>query len=652
MLQWLKAFRSIGLALVLTLLSVWALAARAEPEFLEPEQAFQMQAAMASPTELQVHYTIAPGYYMYRERFEFKLDNAPNGLKPAVFPAGHVKHDPTFDKKMEVYYEQVTARIALAEDLSGPQTLTLTGQGCADAGICYPPMTRTLMLKPAVGGGYALEGPGALPKAPPAWMATPADQSASPASSKSGTSVTQAVSNTVPVGVSALGSLTDTGLARYLATVNVWTIVAACFVLGLLLTFTPCVLPMVPIVLAVVAGSRPGAAPARGRGLVLAAIYVLGVSLVYTALGVAAGLLGAGLAAWLQNPWVLSAFALLLALLALAMFNVFVFQAPSGMQSQLNTWLSRVPGGQYGSAFIMGVVSAFIVGPCVAAPLAGVLLFISQTGNAVVGAAALFALAWGQGVLLLVLGAGAGVLLPKVGPWMEGVRRLFGVLLLATAWWMLNPVVPGWASALGWGVLALWSAILLGVFTDHHHHLWAALRRAVGVVLLIWGTAILLGVAAGRDSVLQPLSFSVVSGSRAASGAGVAVAQTPQFERVDSEQALDAILASSDRPVMLDFYADWCVSCIEMEKFTFSNPQVAAAMGQFRLLQADVTANNAADRALLKRFNLFGPPGIMFFDANGRLLDNERVVGFMKANAFLDVLQRVQAASDSVSAGR
>lgn len=622
--------------------------ANAQEDFLDPDVAFVMSAAMSGPHELRIHYKIAPEYYMYRTRFTLASQPDPDLVGAVAFPPGLVKFDETFGEDLEVYYRQVTLVVPLKPGASAPQTLDITSQGCADAGLCYPPITKSLTLTPGA-GGYTVSGPGATDVVPEplSTIVNPAEKTTFAAALQS----------------------TDMGLAGYLAQADAVTIIALALVLGVLLTFTPCVLPMVPIVLAVIAGSQgTGAPPGRWRGLSLAAVYLLGVSLLYTAMGVAAGLVGAGLAAWLQTPWVLSLFAVLLALLALAMFNVYNLQAPSQWQSALSERLSRIPGGHYSGAFIMGLLSALIVGPCVAAPLAGVLLFISQTGDWVLGGSALFALAWGQGALLLVLGAGSGALLPKAGPWMEGVRQAFGVMLLATAWWMLNPVLPDIAMVLGWVVLAMWTAVLLGMFRRVDAGVWAYLRKACGAVLAVWAVLMLVGVASGTYSVLQPLSglaAQQASGPAANTGltggvpalgnassngqtlAGPALANIKsQFVKVASVQELDHLLANSNRPVLLDFYADWCVSCIEMERFTFTDPTVAGLMQQFVLVQADVTKNTDDDRALLRRFSLFGPPGIMFFKANGQQLADERVVGFMKAPDFAVVLQRALAAEN------
>ncbi|WP_338619738.1 protein-disulfide reductase DsbD [Achromobacter sp. E1] len=596
------------------LLLGWQTAARAQAEFLEPEKAFVFSAQMASPDTLELHYRVAPGYYMYRERFGIAITPADaTTLGQAVYPKGEVKYDPTFEKDMEVFHKDVTIRVPVGAG-GQPFTLTLTGQGCADAGLCYPPMDSTVKLTP-VAGGYAVAGTGIGGAA-----------SAAPATSG---------------GLSALVNAGDTGLADALGGLG-WIKTAGVFlVLGLLLAFTPCVLPMIPILSSIVLGGAPHHRPSRSRGLALAATYVLGMSVVYTALGVAAGLSGAGLAAWLQTPWILSLFAILLAVLALAMFDVFTFQMPSGIQAMLSDRSSRMPGGRYTGALVMGALSALIVGPCVAAPLAGALLYISQTGDVVLGGSALFAMAWGMGVPLLIVGASSSALLPKAGPWMDGVKRLFGMLLLATAWWMLIPVVPTWVQMTGWAFLAVVSAVMLRAFDALPPGAGAGrmFGKGLGLLLAVAAAAWLVGAASGGRDVLQPLSHLAARGE--APAAGGAAAGEVQFTRVRSNAELDAVLAQSTRPVMLDFYADWCVSCREMERFTFTDAGVAQRMAGMVLVQADVTANNAADRALLKRFRLFGPPGIMFFEPGGKEIAEARVVGFQDAKRFTESLDRV-----------
>jgi thiol:disulfide interchange protein DsbD len=388
------------------------------------------------------------------------------------------------------------------------------------------------------------------------------------------------------------------------------------------------------------------------------------------------------LAAWLQTPWVLTLFALLLATLALSMFDVFTFQMPSSIQTKLTVKNNSILGGRMGAAALMGALSALIVGPCVAAPLAGALLYISQTGDVLLGGLALFAMAWGMGVPLLLMGASAGKLMPRAGTWMEGVKQFFGVLLFATAWWMVTPMLPTWVQILGWAILVLFSAVLLRTFEalGTEARFSGMLRKTVGLLLTLLCFIWLLGIASGGRSLLQPLSHlarhnaaatpSLASGVSAttsgisvpatsknillgqANGQAPATAPSAQptlssndghalFKRVHSIAELDAELAQSTRPVMLDFYADWCVSCKEMESFTFTKPEVAQRMERLLLLQADVTANNPEDRALLKRFKLFGPPGIIFFEPGGRERKDVRVVGFQEANRFAANLDRV-----------
>ncbi|WP_191577532.1 protein-disulfide reductase DsbD [Achromobacter insolitus] len=595
------------------LLFGWQAAARADTEFLEPEKAFVFSANMASPDTLALHYKVAPGYYMYRERFAIAISPADaTTLGEAVYPKGEVKYDPTFEKDMEVFHKDVTIRVPVGAG-GQPFTLTLTGQGCADAGLCYPPMDSTVKLTP-VAGGYAVAGTGL-----------------------GGAMAPQAASG----GLSALVNAGDTGLADALGGLG-WIKTAGVFlVLGLLLAFTPCVLPMIPILSSIVLGGAQQERPSRGRGLALAATYVLGMSVVYTALGVAAGLSGAGLAAWLQTPWILTLFAILLTVLALAMFDVFTFQMPSGVQAMLSERSSRVPGGRYTGALVMGALSALIVGPCVAAPLAGALLYISQTGDVLLGGSALFAMAWGMGVPLLIVGASSSALLPKAGAWMDGVKRLFGMLLLATAWWMLIPVVPTWVQMTGWAFLAVVSAVMLRAFDALPQNAGAGrmFGKGLGLLLALAAAAWLVGAASGGRDVLQPLSHLAARGD--APAAGSAAPGEVHFTRVRSNAELDALLAQSTRPVMLDFYADWCVSCREMERFTFTDPAVAQRMAGMVLVQADVTANNADDRALLKRFRLFGPPGIMFFEPGGKEIADARVVGFQDAKRFTESLDRV-----------
>jgi len=628
----LGCLRAWLLIAVLAFVSVTPLAA--QDDFLPPEQAFAFSAALIEPDVVELRYDIAPGYYMYRERFAFALEPNAAALGAAALPEGRLTYDPTFEKNM-VVYDGGALRIRLPFDgaaLSTVQTLRITSQGCADAGLCYPPREDQVVLTPAA-NGYTLAL--AAPQDP--WRAGLGGW-AQPASASSPSA------NNRAVGLATLSQADDTSLARRLAGANGLATVGVFFLLGLLLAFTPCVLPMVPILSALIVGTEPTAkqttTPARRRALGLAVAYVAGMSVVYTLIGVAAGLSGVGLSAWLQTPWVLGVFAALLSVLALAMFDVFAFQAPAAWQSRWSARAARIPGGRVTGAVLIGAVSALIVGPCVAAPLAGALLYISQTGDVWLGGAALFALAWGMGVPLLLVGASSGALLPRVGQWMARVKQLFGVLLLATAWWILLPLLASWLQMLGWAVLATLAAVILRAFDalPADTRAGALFAKTAGLLLALASVLWVVGVASGGRDPLQPLAHLV--GSTRQTALNTLERDAVTFKRIHSVTELDAALARADRPVMLDFYADWCVSCKEMERYTFAAPGVAAKLAQMIVLQADVTANNAEDRALLRRFRLFGPPGIVFFAADGRLLDT-RVIGFQNATRFEAVLTRV-----------
>jgi thiol:disulfide interchange protein DsbD len=606
-------------------------------DFLAPEKAFAMKARQASPDVVLITFDIARGYYMYRDRFELESPDITMNINDVSLPPGVVKYDPTFEKEMALFFQSVEFALRLPAEWPGSDpasllTINIISQGCADAGICYPPMTSAIVLAKAA-DGYQLVHQQAIVD----------DERPIPATLTSMVAG-ESLATTSESGIrwqALLGSSDDQGFVGALSGAATWQVIALFFALGVLLAFTPCVLPMIPILSVLIVGQ--GTPVTRGRGLALAAAYVLGMSLIYTLLGVLAGLSGVGLAAWLQTPWVLSTFAVLLLLFGLAMFDVIRLEMPGSVQTKLTQTASSLKGGRVWAAFLMGAISALIVGPCVAAPLAGALLYISQSGDVVLGGSVLFAMAWGMGLPLLLVGASAGSLLPKAGAWMNGVKAFFGVLLFATAWWMLNPVLPDWIEISGWAGLAGLSAVLLGAFDPLPSRLalGAAVRKTLGLVLALLAIVWIVGLASGGRSLFEPLKHLTNAGGNAAGQAELAV--KPTFEYVKTVQALEQRLAASTQPVMLDFYADWCVSCKEMERFTFSDPIVAGKMQQMLLLKADVTANNSDDRALLKRFRLFGPPGIIFFEPGGHELKQIRVVGFQNATKFAEILDQVIA---------
>ncbi len=608
------------LAACLTLFAVFTLfmaaPGRAAEEFLDPAVAFKFEARMVDPKTAEVTYTIAPTYYMYRERFAFKSSNADVKLGTPAIPPGTVKYDQTFEKDVETYKGMLTIRIPVEGD--GAFTLTATSQGCADAGLCYPPQDHTASLSAGEGGAAAPALPiGAA--AQQGGMSTPLS-STPMAESAPATPVTAAPAAAAPQAASDLSNI-----AGILGGGSLLAIVPAFILLGLGLAFTPCVLPMVPILSSIIVGE--GKNVSRARGLLLSLTYALGMAIVYTLLGVAAGLAGEGLAAALQNPWVLGTFALLIVAMSLSMFGFYQLQLPASLQTSLSQVSNRQQSGKLAGVFAMGAISALIVGPCVAAPLAGALVYISQTRDVFLGGAALFSMAVGMSIPLLLVGVSAGSLLPRVGAWMESVKRLFGVLMLAMAIWLVSPVIPALVQML------LWAALLLGYgfYLLRHTRHWAAM--AFGAAFALMGGMQIVGAASGGRDAFAPLAH--LSGAPQNHGL--------VFTRIKTVDQLDAALvANAGKTVMLDFYADWCVSCKEMEKFTFVDPAVQAKLADTVLLQVDVTANDAADKAMLKRFGLFGPPGIILFNGQGKEIEDSRVIGYQNAQKFLTSLERLE----------
>ena len=620
------------LAQLLLLLLGGLHAARADEgaDFLPPEQAFQLRTEVLDAQHVRLAWTIAPGYHLYRERLNFAVLPTTAVLLAPVLPGGEREFDSNFNRDMEVYRSKLMVDLPLPAKAGVPFTLQVGYQGCADKGLCYPPALVTYRVDPAAPGVLAQLGDvPALPASTQA--ATPASgqmPAASPAAGLSAGAPSATSSDAAPQDDASLAQ-------RTLQSGSAWRIGGAFLAFGLLLSFTPCVLPMVPILSSIIVGEG---AVSRGRGFSLALAYCAGMALVYTALGVAAGLAGEGLAGALQKPWVLLTFSALLIALSLSMFDLYQLQLPSALQSRLSQASGSMGGGRFLGVFVMGALSALIVGPCVAGPLAGALLYISQTRNVWTGGWALFSMAAGMSVPLLLTGISAGSLLPRVGAWMNGVKRLFGVLLLAVAVWMAGPVLPAPLTMALWALLALLCAVLLRVLEPlpSGAAIGAYAGKTLGLAMLAVGLLELAGAAGAGSDMLRPLGhLSAARGVDSADKAEV------RFSRIRSVAELDQVLASSTTPVMLDFYADWCVSCKEMERFTFSQPAVSARLQQVRLLQADVTANSDEDKALMKRFGLFGPPGIILFNAAGKEIPRGRVIGFLAPEPFVQHLARL-----------
>jgi len=572
--------------------------APAGQDYLPVDQAFRFSAVAKDDHTLEVRWQVASGYYLYRQKFDLKSDDPEVQLGMPDYPQGKIKNDPYFGTS-EIYPEDVDVLVPVSYS-GAPGTFKLTAayQGCAEKGFCYPPQTRVVSFDLATAGALA-----------PAVAAAPAPMAE------------------------------QDRLALLIKDGNLLLVFLAFIGYGLLLTFTPCVLPMVPIISGIIVGQGK---ISTLRAFLLSLTYVLCMALVYAVAGVVVGLAGANIQLALQNPWVLGAFSLIFVLLAFSMFGFYELQVPSFIQSRLTHHSNKQSSGAFVGVGIMGALSSLICGPCITAPLVAALIFIGETGSALRGGVALFALGLGMGVPLLIIGTSAGKLVPKAGHWMNAVKAVFGVVMLALAIWFLARVLPGPVS------LALWAAlaIVCGVYLNALDPLqagasgWRKLWKGLGVIALVYGILLLLAAALGGSDPLRPFERANLPGMM---GAMMPPSSALPFKHIKTGADLDRELAAAaGKPVMLDFYADWCVSCKELEHETYSDPAVQSALAGVTLLQADVTANDSADQALYKRFGIFGPPSVMFFGADGQELKADRVVGYLRPE---DFLVRIQAAT-------
>jgi thioredoxin:protein disulfide reductase len=558
-------------------------------QFLPADEVFIFSAEFPEPTFLKLHWQIAEGYYLYQDKLKFALENGGELGTPQLPPA-ILKKDPVFG---DVYiYQQPELDLTIPIQAKGQQTVTLKVdyQGCAVAGYCYPPMSKIVKLT---------------------------------------------------LGESDTISEQDR-LANLLANANMLYTILIFFGLGLLLSLTPCVFPMIPILSSIIVGQ--GSQVTTYKAFLMSLIYVVAMAFTYAIVGVLTASLGENLNAAFQTPWVLISFALIFVALSLSMFGFYELQLPNSLQTKLTVLSNRQQGGTFIGVAIMGVLSALIVGPCVAAPLVGALIYIAQTGDKLLGGLALFFMALGMGIPLILIGISAGHWLPKADQWMDSVKAVFGVMLLAVAIWMVERVIPGQIVMILWATLLIISAVYMGALESIPASAsgWRKLWKGLGLIFLIYGVLLMVGAASGHHNPLQPLYSLNNSNNQVTETANVN--QTLQFKPIKGISGLERELAAAkaqNKPVMLDFYADWCISCKEMEHFTFSNADVQQSLTHFVLLKADVTPNDEPDKALYKRFGIFGPPAILFFDTNGTEQRNYRVVGFMPADKFNQHLSKV-----------
>ncbi len=565
-------------------------------EFVPVDEAFKPVLIPIDGNTVEVSFQVLDGYYLYKDKISVNALSENVQLGKLDLPEGKIKFDEFFGES-EVYFEDVFATLPLARATPESMELELevNFQGCAEGGLCYPPTTRVVSAT--------------LPEA-----TTVTDLAALP-------------DRDAPVSEQAK-------LAQVITGSSLWVTVGVFFLAGLGLAFTPCVLPMIPILSGIIAGEGDNVSPSRG--FFLAFTYVMGMALVYTAAGVAAAAAGLQLQATFNQPWVLVLFSGLFVVLAIGMFGAFDLQMPSSIQSKLSTISGNQKSGTAIGAFVMGALSALVVTACVAPALIAALTVMAQSGDMLRGGTALFAMSLGMGAPLLAVGAAQGQLLPKAGPWMVAVKGAFGFMFLGLAVWMLSRILPGGVTLALWAVLIFMSGVFMGGLTSlgPDSSIAQKLGKGFGLLAILYGLLLFLGSLSGGTNPLKPLAAVSFGG-----GVMVAEERHLEFQRIKTVADLDreiAAAAAAGKTAMLDFYADWCVSCIEMEEYTFTDAAVQAALADTVVLQADVTANDEQDQELLQRFGVFGPPTIIFFGTDGEQRHGYEVVGFMKAEAFTD----------------
>lgn len=592
------------LLLVLYLSALFA----SEPKFLMPEEAFKASVHMKKRCTATATIELGKDIYLYQSKITAKVLETESGVvvENLVLPDA-VDHEGQNVYTSSPIFDIHLVKTKAIDDIV-PITLLIGYQGCSEQGLCYEPMESKFTFD--------------------------IETSKLPLKEISDTLLrdTASAEKISPISVSETDRITQSFIEG-----NVLLILLTFFTFGLLLSLTPCIFPMIPILSSIIVAQ--GKNMNARRGFILSLVYVLSMSVAYTIAGVLAGLFGGNIQIAMQNPWVISTFALLFVGLAISMFGFFKIGLPSSWQTRLtkSSEEASAKGGYLGVA-IMGFLSALIVGPCVAPPLAGALVYIGQSGDALLGGAALFVLSLGMGIPLLLIGTGAGKYMPRPGGWMDTVSHVFGVVMLAIAIWMLSRIIDPSITMILLAALLIIVSVYLGALEPLHGRGVKAFTKGVGILFLIYGLILFYGGIKGEENILAPLGKStVISVDSAATAAAL------EFKTIHSSEELDAILSQSKgKKVMLDFYADWCTSCKELDEITFKDPAVIQSLNDYVLVRADVTADSEAEKALTKRFNLFGPPAMIFFDESGSVIKGSDLIGFKYAKDFLSHINTLE----------
>ncbi len=621
-------------------------------DILSKEQAFQLKHYQLSEdkSNLSLSWEIAPEYYLYQHRFQFKANNSDIILGQAVLPQGISKHDEAFGDVI-IYRNQVDINLPIRHnDTVNRFDLTASWQGCADQGVCYPPQTQTLSIdlnttraainQQAVKNfdqfihSIQTQSNSVTAKTDPNSNLNP-NPDLTDLQARQNKQRPQAIPNIAQNQIKTNLSEEDK-LVASLKNDNVFWVMLSFFGFGVLLAFTPCVFPMIPILSSLIVGQNN---PSFKKALSLSIIYVMAMAIVYTIAGILAGLFGQNLQAQLQNPWVISIFSGVFVLLALSMFGLYDLQVPASIQAKITQLSNQQKQQSYIGTAIMGGLSALIVGPCVAPPLAGALMYIGQTGDAMFGGIALLALSFGMGLPLIVAGVSSGQLLVKSGHWMNNIKAIFGVLLLGLAIWLLERILPASIILLLWGLLFTMTAIYMGAIEPMPIEAtgWKKLQKGLGLAILIYGCSLIIGASAGGSNPLQPLETFATNTNTTSNTTRLKVTTVKNLDQLQQQFALAKI---QQKPLILDFYADWCGYCKTLDRHTFSDPNVQQALDNSIFVKADVTELNAETDALKQAYNVYNPPSILFFNKKGIENKHQRIARYVDAKEFLQILDK------------